>query len=45
MPSMVPRPVIARIAKVIVLNWRGVVAAKNGRKLCKSATISGMGFS
>jgi hypothetical protein len=45
MPSMVTRPVIARIAKVIVLNWRNVVAVMNGRQHCKSATISGMGFS
>ena len=42
--SMVTRPVMAKSAEMTQLNWRSVVAATNGWRHCKSATISGMGF-
>jgi len=41
---MVTRPVIAKTAEMMQLNWRKVVAVTYGSMQAKRATMSGMGF-
>lgn len=45
MPSILTRPVMAMIARVMMLICRSVVGDTYGLRQNKSAKISGMGFS